>query len=42
MKVIDYPSKNPKLGFRVIVAHFNIGKTNGSNILKNAKIVQKI
>ena len=41
MKVIEYASKNPNLGCRVIAAHFNIGKTSVSNILKNAKTLQK-
>lgn len=41
MKFIDYASKNPKLECRVITANFNIRKTSASNILKNAKTLQK-
>ena len=41
MKVIEYANKNPKLECRVIAANFNIRKTSASNILKNAKTLQK-
>ena len=41
MKVIEYASKKPKLGCRVILVHFNTGKTSVSNILKKAKTLQK-
>ena len=41
MKVIDYPNKNPKMGCRVIAEHFSIGKTCVSNILRNAKTLQR-
>ena len=41
MKVIEHVSKNPELGCRVIATHFNTGKTIVSNIVKNAKTLQK-
>ena len=37
---IEYASKSPTLGCRVIAAHFNIEKASASNILKNAKTLQ--
>ena len=40
-KVIDYANKNPKMGCRVIAEHFSIGKTCVSNILRNAKTLQR-
>ena len=42
MKVIDYVRKKiPKVGCRVIAEHFRIGKAYVSNILRNAKTLQK-
>lgn len=41
MKVIAYANNNPKMGCRVIAEHFKIGKTCVSNILRNAKTLQK-
>ena len=41
MKVIDYANKNFKMGCRVIAEHFSIGKTCVSNILRNAKALQR-
>ena len=41
MKVIAYANKNPKMGCRVIAEHFSIGKTCVSNILRNAKALQR-
>ena len=41
MKVIDYGNKNPKMESRVIAEHFSIGKICISNILRNAKTLQR-
>ena len=41
MKVIDYANKNPKMGCRVIPEHFSIWKTCVSDILRNAKTLQR-
>ena len=41
MKFIEYASKNPKLGCRVIATYFSIGKSSISNILKKTKALEK-
>ena len=41
MKVIDYTNKNPKLGCQVIAEHFSIEKNCVSDILMNAKTLQR-
>ena len=41
MKANDYANKNPKMGCRVIAEHSSIGKTCVSNMLRNAKTLQR-
>ena len=41
MKVIDYSNKKPKMEWRVIAEHVSIGKICVSNILRNAKTLQR-
>ena len=38
---LEYANKNQKMGYWVIVEHFNIGNTCASDIFSNAKTPQK-